>query len=99
MDDLPSEEGFRINDPGQMTPYAQIIITDTGIGIPADFLPHVFDRFRQANTSDTVKGLGLGLAIVRYLVQLHNGTIHAESAGAGQGATFTVQLPLREVDE
>jgi PAS domain S-box-containing protein len=70
---------------------AQICITDTGIGIAADFLPHVFDRFRQAEGS--AKGLGLGLAIGRHLVELHNGTIYAESSGVGQGATFTVKLP------
>jgi len=74
--------------------YAQIRVTDTGIGIPADFLPHVFDRFRQAEGAISAKGLGLGLAIARHLVELHNGTIHAESLGVGQGATFTVQLPI-----
>jgi signal transduction histidine kinase len=73
---------------------AQISITDTGIGIAADFLPHLFDRFRQAEHPDAAKGLGLGLAIARHLVELHGGTIHAESAGVGQGATFTIKLPL-----
>ncbi|AHJ29823.1 ATP-binding protein [Nodularia spumigena CS-584] len=76
---------------------AQIQISDTGYGISADFLPHVFERFRQADGSRTRSnpGLGLGLSIVRYLVELHGGTIDAESQGEGQGATFTVRLPLQ----
>ncbi len=74
--------------------YAQIKVIDTGIGISEDFLPHVFDRFRQAVEADSVKGLGLGLAIALHLVQLHNGTLHAASSGVGQGATFTVKLPI-----
>lgn len=73
---------------------ARICVTDTGIGIAADFLGHVFERFRQARDSDVAKGMGLGLAIARHLVELHNGTISAQSAGVGQGATFTVKLPL-----
>jgi signal transduction histidine kinase len=76
---------------------AEISITDTGIGISAEFLPHVFDRFRQAQESSSSKGLGLGLAIARHLVELHGGTIHAASAGVGQGATFIVKLPLKQV--
>ncbi|HEY9858908.1 MAG TPA: ATP-binding protein, partial [Candidatus Obscuribacterales bacterium] len=78
----------------QNTACAQICVADTGIGISADFLPHVFDRFRQARDADSAKGLGLGLAIARHLVELHNGTIHAESTGEGEGATFRVRLPL-----
>ncbi|AFZ19991.1 PAS domain S-box protein [Allocoleopsis franciscana] len=76
--------------------YAQIVVSDTGKGIPVDFLPHVFDYFRQADATTTRKfgGLGLGLAIVRHLVELHGGTVQADSAGEGQGATFTVRLPL-----
>jgi PAS domain S-box-containing protein len=74
----------------------QIRITDTGIGIAPDFLPHVFEYFRQAEGGSTRRygGLGLGLAIVRHLVELHGGTVTAESPGLGQGATFTVKLPL-----
>ncbi len=76
--------------------YAQIQVIDTGKGISPDFLPHVFERFRQENNSSTrsYSGLGLGLAIVRYLVELHGGTVQASSPGEGLGATFTVQLPL-----
>ncbi|MBV9390205.1 MAG: PAS domain S-box protein [Chroococcidiopsidaceae cyanobacterium CP_BM_ER_R8_30] len=81
------------------TSYAEIRVTDTGIGIAADFLPHVFDYFRQADETNAAKGLGLGLAISRHIVELHNGTIHAESPGEEQGATFTVRLPLLRNDE
>ncbi|OKH37822.1 hypothetical protein NIES2119_11745 [[Phormidium ambiguum] IAM M-71] len=77
----------------------QITVSDTGIGIAVDFLPHVFDRFRQARESDSTKGLGLGLAIARHIVELHHGTIHAESAGVGVGATFIVRLPLYKPNE
>jgi PAS domain S-box-containing protein len=76
--------------------FAQIIVNDTGKGISAEFLPFVFDRFRQADSSSTRVhgGLGLGLALVRHLVELHGGSVHAASAGEGKGATFSVQLPL-----
>ncbi|MBN3875027.1 MULTISPECIES: response regulator [unclassified Nostoc] len=76
--------------------YAQIQVIDTGIGISFEFLPKVFERFRQADSTTTRShnGLGLGLAIVRHLVELHKGTIFAQSSGSGQGATFTVRLPL-----
>jgi PAS domain S-box-containing protein len=74
----------------------EIAVSDSGVGIKPDFLPHVFDRFRQADGSTTRAhgGLGLGLAIVRHLVELHGGVVGAVSAGEGQGATFTVKLPL-----
>jgi signal transduction histidine kinase len=73
-----------------------ITVTDTGAGIEPDFLPHVFDRFRQQDPGSTRKhgGLGLGLSIVRHLVELHAGTIEASSEGQGRGATFTVTVPL-----
>ncbi len=76
--------------------YAQIQVIDTGIGISSEFLPKVFERFRQADSTTTRShnGLGLGLAIVRHLVELHKGKIFAESPGTGEGATFTVRIPL-----
>jgi PAS domain S-box-containing protein len=75
--------------------HVEIVVKDTGIGINPDFLPHVFDRFRQADGSTTRNygGLGLGLAIVRHLVELHGGTAWAESPGEKQGSSFTVRLP------
>ena len=74
----------------------EISVEDTGIGIPPEFLPHVFDRFRQVDASSTraTGGLGLGLAIVKQLIELHGGTARAASRGLGTGATFTVDLPL-----
>lgn len=76
--------------------YAQITVTDTGIGINPDFLPYIFEYFRQADGSMTRAhgGLGLGLAIVRNLVELHGGTVQAESLGEGQGSTFIVRFPV-----
>jgi signal transduction histidine kinase/ActR/RegA family two-component response regulator len=78
--------------------YAQIQVTDTGEGIALQFLPFIFDRFRQADATITRRhgGLGLGLAIVRHLTELHEGTVHAESAGEGYGARFTIRLPMGE---
>jgi signal transduction histidine kinase/CheY-like chemotaxis protein len=78
----------------------QIRVSDTGQGIDADFLPFIFDRFRQADGTTTREhgGLGLGLAIVRHLVELHGGTIKADSAGKGKGATFIINLPLAPQD-
>jgi PAS domain S-box-containing protein len=77
----------------------EIVVSDTGIGIRADFLPHIFERFRQADSGANREhaGLGLGLAIVRNLVELHGGTVSAASGGEGEGATFRVRLPLRIV--
>jgi CheY-like chemotaxis protein len=78
---------------------AQIQVIDTGKGISPDFLPHVFDYFRQSDSSITrvFGGLGLGLAIVRHLVELHGGTVWAESPGEDQGAIFTLRLPLQRI--
>jgi signal transduction histidine kinase len=75
----------------------EIEVSDSGIGISPEFLPHVFDRFRQVDSSPSRKhgGLGLGLAIAKHLVELHGGSIRAASDGIGQGATFTISLPLR----
>jgi signal transduction histidine kinase len=80
----------------QQSGAAEIIVRDTGDGIDPDLLPHVFDWFRQGNSSRTRRhsGLGLGLGIVRQLVELHGGTVRAESDGVGRGATFIVTLPV-----
>lgn len=80
--------------------YAQVKVSDTGKGISADFLPYVFDYFRQADSSSTRKvgGLGLGLAIVRNIIEMHGGTVQAQSAGEGEGATFTFKLPLIQIE-
>jgi PAS domain S-box-containing protein len=76
--------------------HVKIVVSDTGIGIKQEFLPYVFERFRQADATATrpYGGLGLGLAIVRHLVELHGGEVYAESAGEGRGATFTIKLPI-----
>jgi CheY-like chemotaxis protein len=83
----------------RVDPHICITVSDTGKGISPDFQPYVFDRFRQADVSSARRygGLGLGLALVKYLVELHGGTIEAASAGEGQGATFKVTLPVRAV--
>ena len=77
----------------------EIEVRDRGVGIPRSFLPFVFDRFRQADggTRRETAGLGLGLAIARHLVELHGGSILADSDGEGQGATFVVRLPAGPV--
>jgi len=79
--------------------HVEIVVADNGVGIKPEFLPHVFDRFRQADMSTTRHhgGLGLGLSIVRHLVELHGGMVEADSAGEGRGATFVVKLPVVSV--
>jgi PAS domain S-box-containing protein len=76
--------------------HVQIEVSDTGVGIPADFLPFVFDRFRQADSTSTRQhgGLGLGLAIARHLIEIHGGSVNVSSGGENAGATFTVKLPI-----
>ena len=80
-------------------PHVRIVVGDTGSGIDPELLPFVFDRFRQSDSSGRRRhgGLGLGLALVHYLVQLHGGSVRAESAGRGRGTTITVELPVRDV--
>ncbi|HEV3141060.1 MAG TPA: ATP-binding protein, partial [Vicinamibacterales bacterium] len=79
----------------------EIIVSDNGAGIASEFLPHLFERFRQGDAGTTRQhgGLGLGLAIVRDLVQMHGGTVYASSDGPGTGATFRVRLPVRIIHE
>jgi len=81
--------------------HVNMFVTDTGVGIATEFLPHVFERFRQADggLSRERGGLGLGLAIARHLMELHGGSIRASSDGLGQGATFTLTLPFRPHDD
>jgi signal transduction histidine kinase len=75
-------------------------VTDTGSGISAEFVPHVFDLYRQADqTGDHLPGLGIGLSIVAQIVRLHGGVARVESGGPGQGSTFIVTLPLAETSE
>jgi signal transduction histidine kinase len=76
--------------------HARLTVYDNGAGIRREFLPFVFDSFRQSDETDKAKrkGLGLGLAIVRHLIEAHGGTVTATSAGENLGATFTVELPL-----
>jgi two-component system CheB/CheR fusion protein len=83
----------------RMDGHARLRVSDTGVGIEPAFLPHVFNRFAQEDSSNTrtYGGLGLGLAIVRHLVELHGGTVQAESPGKGQGTTLSVMLPLMMV--
>jgi PAS domain S-box-containing protein len=80
----------------RVSSHVEIVVSDTGQGIDAEFMPYVFDRFRQADATSTRRhgGLGLGLAIVRHLVEMHGGSVNASSDGESKGATFTVKLPL-----
>ncbi|MBE9155965.1 PAS domain S-box protein [Nodosilinea sp. LEGE 06152] len=98
--EAPDQENSSASGAHAQFPYAQITVTDTGRGICPDFLPHIFESFRQEDASITRNygGLGLGLAIVRQLVEAHGGSIVADSAGEGLGATFTVRLPLLSVE-
>ncbi|MBD2000505.1 response regulator [Leptolyngbya sp. FACHB-541] len=95
------EQGRIVVELTQQQEQAQLRVTDSGIGIQPEFLPHVFDRFRQADGTTTRphSGLGLGLAIVRHLIELHSGTVQAASEGEGRGASFTVQIPLLRQSE
>jgi signal transduction histidine kinase len=78
--------------------HAEISVSDNGVGLSEEFLPHVFEKFRQADTpQDRNSGLGLGLAIVQEVVTRHGGIVEAQSKGIGRGATFVVILPLRTV--
>ncbi|HEV7300331.1 MAG TPA: ATP-binding protein [Tepidisphaeraceae bacterium] len=81
--------------------HLEIVVSDTGEGVPPEFLPHVFDRFRQADASTTRRhgGLGLGLSIVKQIAELHGGTVWAKSPGEGKGSTFMVMLPLLVLHE
>ena len=76
--------------------HLELNVTDTGEGIEPEFLPHVFERFRQADASTTrhYRGLGLGLSIVKHLVELHGGSVRVKSPGKGKGSTFILTLPL-----
>jgi len=83
----------------RIDPYVQITVRDTGQGITPGFLPYVFERYHQAETSGGRRagGLGLGLSLARQLVEMRGGSVTAESEGEGKGATFTVKLPVRAV--
>lgn len=102
LEGIDSEPAARKKNQKSQTPtavvkYGLLRVSDTGQGISPDFLPYVFDRFRQADSSSerSHSGLGIGLAIVRHLAELHGGTVRAESPGEGQGAAFEVRMPLR----
>jgi PAS domain S-box-containing protein len=92
-----TERGGRVQVTVQrVNSHVEIVVSDTGRGIAADLLPHIFERFRQADSTTTraYGGLGIGLALVRHLVELHGGSVHAASPGENQGAVFTVSLPI-----
>jgi signal transduction histidine kinase len=80
----------------RIDPHICVTVSDTGKGIKSEFLPDIFDRFRQADASITRRhgGLGLGLSLVKHLVELHGGTVEAASEGEGRGATFKILLPV-----
>jgi len=84
---------------GRVDPYIQIIVRDTGRGINSEFMPHLFERYHQADASGSRRrgGLGLGLTLVRQLVEMHGGSVTADSEGEGKGAIFTVKLPVRAI--
>ncbi len=86
--------GKKTNNAQCPIPNAQITVSDTGVGISREFLPYIFERYRQANEGNKLTGLGLGLAIARHIIELHSGTIEADSEGEGKGSTFTIRLPL-----
>ena len=100
----PAQQRHQVHAPGGVGQRArsardsniEVCVSDNGEGVPTDFLPFVFDRFRQADASSTRKhgGLGLGLSIVKQLVELHGGAVSVQSAGAGKGSTFLLRLPL-----
>ena len=92
---LPAAAGSTCRS-GSTQPHVEIVVRDTGIGFSSSFQPHIFERFRQAESGPTRLhgGLGLGLAIARHIVEMHGGTINAESPGEGKGATFSVRLPM-----
>jgi CheY-like chemotaxis protein/anti-sigma regulatory factor (Ser/Thr protein kinase) len=95
-----TNEGGRVEITlGRVDPYIQIIVRDTGRGISPEFMPYLFERYHQAHASDSIRrgGLGLGLALVRQLVEMHGGNVAVESEGEGKGATFTVKLPVRAI--
>ncbi|MBE9158007.1 response regulator [Nodosilinea sp. LEGE 06152] len=100
LEQIEVEEDHGASPQGPVA-YAQITVSDTGQGITASFLPYVFDYFRQADSTTTraFGGLGLGLAIVSHLVELHGGTVQAASLGEGQGSTFIVRLPVMAVSK
>jgi signal transduction histidine kinase/CheY-like chemotaxis protein len=84
---------------GRVDPYIQISVRDTGCGISPEFMPYLFERYRQADASGARRkgGLGLGLTLVRQLIEMHGGAVTAESEGEGKGATFTIKLPVRAI--
>jgi hypothetical protein len=92
--------GLRVRRQGEQGGQLEAVISDTGQGIEADFLPHLFQRYRQGHTHERLRygGLGVGLALCRYLVELHGGTIEGHSDGPGHGAVFTVRMPWIEPD-